>query len=540
MVTVITKARDLTNMKLEDLVGTLRAHEPLLLADKPSRKEKMIALKTSQTESSSSKKTEEVMKKESSEYTLSEEEDELALISRRIQRMIYRRGQDRRSPQKEKTEKISFLSLSSPRTPFQYSQTIPFCFLLSTKMARIKTTDKRKILSFDPETDSQNYSSSESAGQGIKHKSVSPPRALPQPLSQKTKKPSSSKPTASTRRSSRVQSGAVSSSKKVPQDFTVHVVDSDDSKGNTSAPSIPKSSSKTSTPKRSKTKSTEQDSETNYTSKWINKFVVHGKHIDLINLKNGGFNIEEVFDKLGWTSFFRVNEPQYPLLVKAFYAACNGCKGSPGFSFVLKGVHLEVNPTTLCKILDLQDAGAHCFAETWYMQYLITRTSVLQNILINPRKPLVASYLPPMCRIFHNICVHSIMPRAGSFEKVIELDILIIHHLLTGTPLHLGNIIFSYMLNAAIVGRSAPYGMILTKVFKFFKVPLDDEERIQCNNFFSMKNIKQMRIDLPEQTPTSRKKKTASKKQKFASPLSHSRTPTSSFNSVGSTLPQSP
>nr|XP_012575137.1 uncharacterized protein LOC105852882 [Cicer arietinum] len=268
-------------------------------------------------------------------------------------------------------------------------------------------------------------------------------------------------------------------SKKVTQDSTVHVVDSDDSKGNTSAKSIPKSSSKPSTPKRSKTKSTKQskptpkkfrssktthvpifdstDSETNYTSKWINK---------------------------------SSNEPQYSRLVKAFYAACHDCKGSPGFSFVLKGVHLEVNPTTLCKILDIQDAGARYFAETWYMQYMITRTSVLQTILINPRKPLVVSNLPPMCQIFHNICVHSIVPRAGSFEKVTELDILIIHHLLTGTPLHLSNIIFSYMLNAAIVGRSAPYGMILTKVFKFFKVPLDDEESIQCNNLFSMKNIK--------------------------------------------------
>nr|XP_004516849.1 uncharacterized protein LOC101500955 [Cicer arietinum] len=367
-------------------------------------------------------------------------------------------------------------------------------------MARIKTTVKQKMSPFDPETDSQNYSSSESAGQGIKQKSVSPPREPPQPPSQKTKKPSSSKLTASIRRSSRVQSGVVHSNKKVTQDSTVHVIDSDDSKGNTSAKSIPKSSSKPSTPKRSKTKSSEQgkptpkksrsskptlvplfdstDSELNYTSRWFNKSVVHGKHIDLINLKNGSFNVVEVFDKLGWTSFFRVNEPQYPRLVKAFYAACNGCKGSSGFSFVLKGVHLDVNPTSLCKILDIQDAGAHCFAETWYMQYMVTRTSVLQNIMIDPHKPLIASNLPPMCRIYHNICVHSIVPRAGSYEKVTELDILIIHHLLTGTPLHMGNIIFSYMLNAAIVGRSAPYGMILTKIFKFFKVPLDDEESI--------------------------------------------------------------
>nr|XP_012570932.1 pollen-specific leucine-rich repeat extensin-like protein 1 [Cicer arietinum] len=246
-------------------------------------------------------------------------------------------------------------------------------------MARIKTTAKRKMSPFDPETDSDNYSSPESTRQGLKQKSVSPPRAPPKPPSQKAKKHSSSKPTASSiRRSSRVQSGAVLSNKKITQDSTVHEIDSDDSKGHASAKSVPKSSSKPSTPKRQKTKS---------------------------------------------------SEPRKP----------------------------------------------------------------------TPKKSHSSKPIP--------------VPLFNSTES-------------------------DYMLNAAIVGRSAPYGMILTKIFKYFKVPLDDEESIQCNNFFTMKNIKQMRIDLPEQTPTSRKKKTASKKHKSASPLSHSRTP--SFNSASSTLPPSP
>nr|XP_004486566.1 pollen-specific leucine-rich repeat extensin-like protein 1 [Cicer arietinum] len=165
-------------------------------------------------------------------------------------------------------------------------------------MARIKTSAKRKMSPFDPETDSDNYSSPESTRQGLKQKSVSPPRAPPKPSAQKAKKPSSSKPSASSiRRSSRVQSGAVLSNKKVTQDSTVHEIDSDDSKGHASAKSVPKSSSKPSTPKRQKTKSSEPrkptpkkshsskpipvplfnstESELNYTSKWFNKSVVH-------------------------------------------------------------------------------------------------------------------------------------------------------------------------------------------------------------------------------------------------------------------------
>ncbi|XP_073225551.1 uncharacterized protein [Cicer arietinum] len=105
MVTAITEARDLTNMKLEDLVGTLRAHEPLLMADKPNKRGRMIALKTSQTESSSSKNNEDVITKENTEYPLSEDEDDLVMISRKIQRMLNRRGQNRGPPQKEKIDK---------------------------------------------------------------------------------------------------------------------------------------------------------------------------------------------------------------------------------------------------------------------------------------------------------------------------------------------------------------------------------------------------------------------------------------------------
>jgi len=40
MVTAITQAKDLNTLDLEDLIGTLRAHEVLLQEDKPMRKEK--------------------------------------------------------------------------------------------------------------------------------------------------------------------------------------------------------------------------------------------------------------------------------------------------------------------------------------------------------------------------------------------------------------------------------------------------------------------------------------------------------------------
>nr|XP_004497831.1 uncharacterized protein LOC101491671 [Cicer arietinum] len=369
-------------------------------------------------------------------------------------------------------------------------------------MARIKMTAKRKTNHQEPEENPEVYSSTDSEYHEETHSEGTFLNTIPssQP-SKSSSSPSFTKKTAKNlssstpiRRSSRIISGVVSSKRAIPQDNTVHIIHSDDS--DTTLSSEPpqqhtpkKSISKASTPK-----------------KWQNKFVVNGKIIDLTDIKQGGFNVEEMVEQLEWTSFFKIDEPQYPRLVRAFYAAANGSKYSTSFSMVLKGVHMEINPTILCQILDIRDEGADHLPEKWLSRALITRTSVLEELLIKPPKPLVASNLHPICRILHNICVYSIAPRAGSFEKVTELDIMIIHHLIIASPLHLGNVIFWFMLNAVLMGRSAPYGMLLTKVFKFFKIPLEDEPSIKFNNTFSLKNIKQMKFE-HENLPASKKRK---------------------------------
>nr|XP_027186002.1 uncharacterized protein LOC101512917 [Cicer arietinum] len=48
MVTAISQAKNLEVLDLEELIGTLRAHEVLLLEDKPVKKSKVVALKASQ------------------------------------------------------------------------------------------------------------------------------------------------------------------------------------------------------------------------------------------------------------------------------------------------------------------------------------------------------------------------------------------------------------------------------------------------------------------------------------------------------------
>ena len=90
----ITQAKDLNTITLEDLIGSLKAHETLLQNDTPSRKGKMVALKASQNEQEDVFTPSEEIKESNEEESIQgEAEDELALITKKIQRMMRRRDQ---------------------------------------------------------------------------------------------------------------------------------------------------------------------------------------------------------------------------------------------------------------------------------------------------------------------------------------------------------------------------------------------------------------------------------------------------------------
>ncbi|MCH79648.1 phytoalexin-deficient 4-2 protein [Trifolium medium] len=90
IVTAITEAKDLKELKLEDLIGSLRVHESILQEDKP--KKLMIALESQTKECSQN------IENLCDEKSLQEDdEEEFAFISRRIQRLMIRRNQMKNS-----------------------------------------------------------------------------------------------------------------------------------------------------------------------------------------------------------------------------------------------------------------------------------------------------------------------------------------------------------------------------------------------------------------------------------------------------------
>ncbi|CAJ2648355.1 unnamed protein product [Trifolium pratense] len=88
IVTAITESKDLTEVILEDLIGSLKAHESILQEDKPM-KNKMIALDSQIKERSKNKEAVE----EDNKFLQEDDEEELAFLSRRIQKLMMRRNQ---------------------------------------------------------------------------------------------------------------------------------------------------------------------------------------------------------------------------------------------------------------------------------------------------------------------------------------------------------------------------------------------------------------------------------------------------------------
>ncbi|XP_039689400.1 uncharacterized protein [Medicago truncatula] len=142
IVTAITEAKDLKKLRLEDLIGSLKAHEVLLQEDKSSNKSKMIALKTNQE----SLNQELEMNFDNQQQELDEEDhqDQIILLTRKLQRMIQRRDQNKRNfparKENAKTEldKSQECLITVKKKPWY----------LDSGCSRHMTGDKQSFLSF--------------------------------------------------------------------------------------------------------------------------------------------------------------------------------------------------------------------------------------------------------------------------------------------------------------------------------------------------------------------------------------------------------
>nr|XP_012567591.1 uncharacterized protein LOC105851373 [Cicer arietinum] len=196
-------------------------------------------------------------------------------------------------------------------------------------------------------------------------------------------------------------------------------------------------------------------------------------------------------DAIGWTSFLQTSECYYPDVVRAFYCNAKTFADKSLIISMIKGVEIKLIPDILASILQLPTESPSVFGNNW------------------------------------------------SHEYVSDNDALLIHHLLNCKRMNLPHVILQHMICAATKDykkNTVPYGMILTKDFRYFGVSLSSEKSLIKISKFSTKNLSHVRKNFfapPSSTtssfPTSLKRKRSARLQTVEIPIPFS--PSSSDHS---------
>lgn len=89
---------------------------------------------------------------------------------------------------------------------------------------------------------------------------------------------------------------------------------------------------------------------------------------------------------------------------------------------------------------------------------------------------LNAKHLTLKARILHHMVGYNILPKAGHRDDVSSLEVFVVDSMLVGRRFNLGYMLIRHMADSRDHKTAfLPYGMILTEIFKHFKVPMDDE-----------------------------------------------------------------
>ena len=96
---------------------------------------------------------------------------------------------------------------------------------------------------------------------------------------------------------------------------------------------------------------------------------------------------------------------------------------------------------------------------------------------VGPLDVVSANQLSLEMRLLHSIVIHILFPKIGCFDFIFERDLIIMHCILEEYPLNVSKLMISHMIEGSTKRNAClPYGMVLTLLFKEFKVSISKEE----------------------------------------------------------------
>ncbi|KAB1202573.1 hypothetical protein CJ030_MR8G016247 [Morella rubra] len=156
------------------------------------------------------------------------------------------------------------------------------------------------------------------------------------------------------------------------------------------------------------------------------------------------------------------------------------------------GREIILNEVILGDILGIPHVGIRAYEfKTWPVCKGFDYGEALVYLLGNgvaedvPRK-IHANQLSIRSRLLHLICTHNLIPRGGHREEVTFMDVFVIERLLKEKKFNLPYIMLKHMEAACETKKNLPYGLLFTKIFRYFGVALSSRERdtlTKCEHF---------------------------------------------------------
>lgn len=97
----------------------------------------------------------------------------------------------------------------------------------------------------------------------------------------------------------------------------------------------------------------------------------------------------------------------------------------------IKGSTIVVTAETIDVVLGCDSVDNQLY-DDWFSAAGVTKEKVIKKVLHHSSHQLLSSKLNPICRLFHKLCIFSILPSDGTLERVSDIDLMVIYHLLIG------------------------------------------------------------------------------------------------------------
>nr|XP_012567755.1 uncharacterized protein LOC105851434 [Cicer arietinum] len=228
----------------------------------------------------------------------------------------------------------------------------------------------------------------------------------------------------------------------------------------------------------------------NFKDKWVQRPIGIGRVFIFDKLIIDGNEVQHHTDALGWTSFLQTYESYYPDIVRAFYCNTKNFSDKSLIISTIKGIEIKLTPDILASIIQLPTKGPSVFGNQWYSAMNLKVTEVFSELFEEGSTCYLSTYLKPLPKVFNIMSQHTLIPCSGSHEYVSGNDALLIYHLFNFKRLNLPHVIIQHTIYAATKDYKkniVPYGMILTKIFRHFRIPLTNEKSLIKISKFSTK-----------------------------------------------------